>query len=824
MEGLKGFRPEVNIRDLGGIETQDGRVVKPGLIYRSGGPYLMDEDEVELLRALGLKTIFDLRTTAECERHPDPEVEGAKHVRYSGVEFRGGEEIDFSPAGMHRLGDGARDQYEKMHGYYIEMPFDNEAFRLLMESLEDGCAPLLFHCASGKDRTGVAAMVVLLALGVSREDVFADYLYSNVLLAGDLERAFAEHAADIAEDELAATLTQMESGVSPAIGEAVLDEIFSRYGSVEGYLAAEFGLDGERLERFREKYLEAGKDGAACSSDASSAARDGDCPSVLKQSSAKDACGTAPEGQSRPSARTVRAGEEQAAPFRARILFSSDVHGAVTGRSYADGSAELGGFARIATLVEGLRDENTLLIDGGDTIEGSPLSSFHARKRLDEVFPATLAMQAIGYDFEILGNHDFNFGREVFVRHLESSGAKSLTGNMRMDGEAFAPSYAIVELAGLRVALVGATTSAIPRWELPANLEGIEFADALAHVRSAVAAARKEGAADMVVVAYHGGFERDPETGEAICDDDGENQAYAMLREVEGIDVLLTGHQHRVMCGVAKGADGRGVAYVQPGAKGAYLACVDIDVATRTAEPKLIAVDAEADQRILDLVAEEEAACQTWLDQPLGSSLVDLTVDDDLAAEVEKVQLVTFLNLVQLAATGAELSATAIFPGATGFAGEITMRDLVSTYRFANTLAVKRVTGAQLRAYLERCAEYFALDENGAITRAPAWADPPADFNYDMVDGIDYTIDLTRPAGERVIELARDGRSVEDDDSFTLAVNSYRAAGGGGFPMIAEAPTISENLTDMVELIANYILAQDSIDFEPAHNIRIVKE
>lgn len=801
MPAVEGFHPMANFRDLGGYAAADGRVVRPGLIFRSAGLYRLNEEERAAFERLGIRAIMELRTTGEVEADPDPVFEGVRRVHYAGHEFGESAEIDFSPAGMHRLGDGARDQYDKLLRYYRTMSFDNEAFRNLFELLEAGEVPVVFHCASGKDRTGVAAMLILLALGVPEETVIEDYLLSNEFRAEKIAASLREYADHIASDPLAGKLNMLENGVLRETAEMVLGSLRERYGSYEAYLAAEFGLTGERLAAFRDRYL------------CDPAGETGDVSSVLKQPSRTD---RAAELRAEEASRAKGAGS------RIRILFTSDVHGAVTGRSYVDDSPVPGGFARLATLIAELRDERTILLDGGDTIEGSPLSSYHVRHRIGEVFPATRAMAAIGYDYELLGNHDFNFGREVFERHLELCGAEGLTGNAHADGTPLAPPYVIREIAGLRVALVGATTSAIPRWEQPDNIEGMEFADALGHARSAVSEARAKGDADLVVVAYHGGFECDPETDEPLCDDDGENQAWRMLREIEGIDVLLTGHQHRSMCGIALGPDGREVAYVQPGSKGAQLACVDIDVEDRSALPVLIEVDAEADADVLDLVAEEDEVCQTWLDQPLGSSLVDLTVDDDLAGEVEKSQLVTFLNLVQLEATGAELSATAIFPGATGFAREITMRDLVSTYRFANTLAVKRVTGAQLRSYLERCAEYFALDGEGAIVRAPGWADPPADFNYDMVDGIDYTIDLTRPAGERIVSLTRAGRPVEDDDSFTLAVNSYRAAGGGGFPMIAEAPTVSENLTDMVELIANYILAHSPIDFEPVSNIRVI--
>ncbi|MBQ9059010.1 MAG: bifunctional metallophosphatase/5'-nucleotidase [Atopobiaceae bacterium] len=521
---------------------------------------------------------------------------------------------------------------------------------------------------------------------------------------------------------------------------------------------------------------------------------------------------------------------------RLRILFSSDVHGCVCAHSYADGSAIPGSFERLSSLIAEMRDDMTVLIDGGDTIEGSPLTSFHERTGQLGPSPSSLAMAAIGYDYMVPGNHDFSYGTEAFERHLSSCKALPLCCNLtRVSSELTAhPSemtdrvelldYAIQSYGEHYVACIGATTHFVPRWEPPEHLAGLEFADAFEAVRSTVEHVRREHHPDVVIVIYHGGFENEPDKTSLPLSQTGENQAWRMLHEIEGIDVLLTGHTHLPICEQITGPDGRLVSCVQPGAQGTYLACIDIELDTRKQHAQLISVDettAARDSRIPELVHEQEQACQTWLDKPLGTSLVNLAIHDESSARVNKAPLITFLNLVQTEATGAQLSGTALFTGATGFGETITMRDLVISYPFSNTLALKRVTGAQLKAYLEKCAEYFSL-EGECIVVAPDYANPPKDFNYDMVDGIDYTIDVSCPCKSRIKNLSYEGKPVADSDSFTLVVNNYRAAGGGDFPMIEEAETLSENLTDMVELIADYIARHSPIDFEHTHNIHVV--
>ena len=250
------FRNHINFRDLGGYVTEDGRKIKPGMIFRSGGIYLMNDDELSyLLNDLGIKYIMDLRTSAESNVDPNPNLPGVEMVRYSGLVFRGGEEIDFSPVGMSKIGKEGEEQLQALSEYYSGMPFDNEAFSLLIKSLREEKVPLVFHCATGKDRTGVAAMIVLAALGVPRETIMEDYVLSNDYHKDTIEKVLAENQDRLSNHPELDVLIRMRTGVTREMGELVLNSMYTRYGSIDSYLEEEFGLRKEGLGEFRDNYL-----------------------------------------------------------------------------------------------------------------------------------------------------------------------------------------------------------------------------------------------------------------------------------------------------------------------------------------------------------------------------------------------------------------------------------------------------------------------------------------------------------------------------------------------------------------------------------------
>lgn len=248
------FRAELNFRDLGGYPTMDGRTVKKGLFYRSGGLSFMDQKELETFKSLGIQCVIDLRTKTENQRHPDPQLP-MEVYRCSGVVSKGGEGIDFSPKGMFQVGEHGEKQLQLLKKYYEEMPFQNEAFRFLIQQVKKDHVPLCIHCATGKDRTGVAAMILLLLLGVDEESVLKDYMLSCDYRREVLDETLHKNAEKIQQSPELKELLIMKDGVSEAIGRAVLKNMKERYGSFEAYLWNEYSLDKEQVDLIRNRYL-----------------------------------------------------------------------------------------------------------------------------------------------------------------------------------------------------------------------------------------------------------------------------------------------------------------------------------------------------------------------------------------------------------------------------------------------------------------------------------------------------------------------------------------------------------------------------------------
>lgn len=258
------FAHALNFRELGGYPAADGRAVRCGLFYRSGNlDALQNPDDWPRLTALGLKEILDLRSAGECAGHPDPAVPGAHYQRICAMRFEDGSEMDFSPEGMARLsaewkrrGVTAGNNRGMLRLFYGGLPFANPAYRELFRLLEEDRTPVLFHCSAGKDRTGMAAMLILLALGASRETAVADYMQTNVCRRPLIDALLAKNAQAIAQNPAERFRLVGMVGVLQEAADLALDLMLERYGSFEAYFAAELGLDAPRLTALRDRYLE----------------------------------------------------------------------------------------------------------------------------------------------------------------------------------------------------------------------------------------------------------------------------------------------------------------------------------------------------------------------------------------------------------------------------------------------------------------------------------------------------------------------------------------------------------------------------------------
>lgn len=497
-----------------------------------------------------------------------------------------------------------------------------------------------------------------------------------------------------------------------------------------------------------------------------------------------------------------------------KIIYTSDVHGNAMPVLYGTKEKANLGLAKYATVVKQIRkvNDNVLILDNGDLIQGTPLMTHYVKEHSTKENPMVGILNRIGVDAGVVGNHEFNFGKEVLSNAVANSSFPWLSANLVNDnGDPYFGNPYIIKTFenGLKVAVVGVTTHYIPNWESPHHITGIEFKDAFTTLKSWVEHIRKKEQPDILIASYHGGFERDLETGEPTESLTGENQGYAMCQEIEGIDVLLTGHQHRILTGQVNG-----VLVTQPGNNGKMYGSIDITLEKRNSKWQLTSKKAEilpvgdvqADNEIVSYMKELETSTQIWLDQPMGYIDGEMIIKDPFQARISKHPFIQFIQNVQMEASGVDISVTALLNNeSNGFNSVVTMRDIVSNYMYPNTLVVLELTGKDMKDALERTAQYFVLNDVGEIIVNPTYVSPkPQHYNYDMWEGIEYTIKVSQPIGSRIENITYHDQPLQENESYHVVMNNYRATGGGNYEMFKNKPVVKEIQKDMVELIHEF--------------------
>jgi 2',3'-cyclic-nucleotide 2'-phosphodiesterase / 3'-nucleotidase len=517
------------------------------------------------------------------------------------------------------------------------------------------------------------------------------------------------------------------------------------------------------------------------------------------------------------------------------ILETSDMHGAVLPINYSDNSMNEIGLAKISTIVKKERsnNKNVLLIDNGDAIQGTPLAYYYSRIDSEGINPIIKVLNYMEYDAAVIGNHEFNYGQDILTGAVEASTFPWLSANI-VDSETgkakYGKPYIIKEYdKGLKVAVLGLTTSYIPNWESPNNIEGLSFESPLEQAKRWIKYLKDIEKADVIIVSYHGGFERDLDTGEVTEKLTGENVGYQLCMEVPEIDVLLTGHQHRAI-GNKKI---NGVLIVQPSYEGRSLGKATLSLEYNEGwkiidkSSELITVaEVPADNKIIELIEEYEWKTQKWLDKPIGRVEGDMTVKDPIKLRLKDNPLIEFFNKVQMINAGVEISNTALFYDfAPGLKSEVTMRDIVSNYIYPNTLRVLRVTGQNIKDALERSASYFETYDGKEIRVNREFSESkPQPYNYDMWEGINYKLNISRPYGDRVVQLTYKGEPLKMNEEYEVVMNNYRAGGGGDYLMFKDRPVLKEITTDVSELIANYILERGTIEAKVDNNWEVIHD
>ncbi len=498
-------------------------------------------------------------------------------------------------------------------------------------------------------------------------------------------------------------------------------------------------------------------------------------------------------------------------PLDLVVAATSDVHGHVRGWDYdTDKPDSLRGLTRIATIVDSLRERSQvfpILVDAGDFLQGTPLAYVAARVDTTMPHPVVAAMNEMKYDAVVVGNHEFNYGLATLDRVEREAQFSLLAANVyRTDGKPRFSRWAVSMRHGVKIAIVGATTPGSMVWDRD-NLAGhLVIHDIIPDVRSAVREARGSGAA-VVIVVVHSGL-NEPSSYDTLGTNGAvaigsENVAARLAKEVPGIDLIVYGHSHKDMADTVIA----GTLLMQPKNWATSVAVAHLRVEQRNGVWHVVAKHSQLIQAVhhredplVQAVAQEgHVAAMHYANSAIGSTLVAWRDD---SARVAPTPLIDFILEVERRASGAQLASTPAFSlDASLPAGPISVARMAALYPYDNTLRAVKISGAALRAYLEQSARYFRPTDDGGVEVDPSIPG----FNYDIVAGVDYVIDVSRPMGERITTLTYAGRPVAPTDSFTLALNNYRQTGGGGFSMLRGAPVVYDRQLEIRQLLIDEV-------------------
>ncbi len=455
-----------------------------------------------------------------------------------------------------------------------------------------------------------------------------------------------------------------------------------------------------------------------------------------------------------------------------QILATSDTHGKFDPWDYATNQADASGsVAQQATAIKQLRTENTLVIDAGDTIQGNSSQLFLE----DDVHPMIAAMNAIGYDVWVPGNHEYNYGMDTLQKVMAQQNAKVLTGNVYSpSGAALADGYTIINKKDVRIGLIGMVTPNITRWDA-VNLTGWTVTNPVDECRKIIDTIKDK--VDVLIGVMHMDTENEYGVyGSGVTD---------LANACPEFDVIIAAHGHKEI----PGEEINGVLVIENKNAGATMSDIHLQlqrrwdgswkVASRSSESLQIK-EYEADPELVALLAPYDERAKADAVIPIGELRGgDMTPPNEIEnipqPMVEDSALLDFINEVQLYYTGAQVSATAMTSMTSRMVeGTIRKCDLTNIYTYENTLYKLQMNGAQLRDYMEWSAAFFKTWVPGDLTIA---FDPSTRYYlYDAFAGVNYQIDISQEPGNRIQNLTwPDGRPVQDSDSFVIAVNNYRA-------------------------------------------------
>lgn len=572
----------------------------------------------------------------------------------------------------------------------------------------------------------------------------------------------------------------------------------------------------------------------------------------------------------------------QARELELRVLATTDIHMNLVDYDFlTDEADETIGLNRAAALITEARLENpnSLLFDNGDLLQGAPMGDVAARVRPlkeGETHPAYLAMNLMGYDGAVAGNHEFNFGLDLFERGVKGANFPNLAGNVWRVGpdgqktERLLPISIVLEKtfkdkngadAVLKIGVIGVLTPQIMEWDRDKLLSKVTTTDGFDEAKAEAERLKAEGV-HVIVALAHAGINATPRAGM------DENFA-AFLTEIPEIDAVITGHSHRVFPGpdyerqpaadLAKGTI-NGTPIVMAGAFGSHIAVIDLtltekdgvwSVTNGRGEARPVAPRGDgpprarlpADPKITESLKEWVEATLAYVRAPIGEATGPFNTYRALLGDMTALRLVADAQFAyaqtMLKGTPEEglpvLSAVAPFrvggrPGPDYYtdvpAGPLAIKNAADLYIYPNMLTLVKVTGAELREYLEKSARLFNQIDPAKAGPQPLVGNMPA-YNFDVLFGATYTIDITKPARYgrdsipertdtfRVSDILIHGQPLDEAAQYIIVTNNYRANGGGDFPKMDGSTTLKIAPDPNRDVLIAYIRAKGTVTPDP---------